>query len=121
MNNFGTIIKEAGSRRILFPHSSKIDIVLYDSKDRKIQEEVHFSKPLFADNIYSASKFYNFLNFLEESEPVSSMNIKIDEDYLIIFYNTPQAIFFKRTPARRFLKKVHGSYGLHELTKTQSP
>ena len=94
---FDKIIKEAGFEPCKFPKASLISTTVYDGKDREIHEELTYSKELFVDNINSASKFFSFLNFLE-AKPVLSMNVKIDADYVVVFYNTPQVIYFRRTP-----------------------
>lgn len=94
---FDKIIREAGFRSCQFPKCSQIEVKLYDDEDNISSEsDIHFSKKLFADNPKSATSFFNFLCFLEK-KPVMSMNVEIDEHYLIVFYKSPQAESFRRT------------------------
>ena len=91
-----TIIREAGFNPCVFPKCSQIPITVYDRKDREtMEEDLHFSKKLFADNANSATSFFNFITSLE-TNPVESINVKIDEFSVIVFYKTPQAIIFQR-------------------------
>ena len=94
---FGKIISAAGFCPCNFPRSSNTHITLYDGKNR-VLTEAKYAKELFADNIKSAVSFFNFLCFFE-SKPATSMNIKIDENFVTVFYKTEQAWAFKRTPS----------------------
>ena len=91
-----TIIKEAGLRPCKFPRSSLIQVHLYNDEDQEL-DTAHYARELFADNTKSAVEFFNFLCYLEEKTPSPSMNIKIDEHYVTVFYKTSQAYSFKRT------------------------
>ena len=92
---FGKIIEEAGFNTYQFQTAASIPITLYDRND-DVLEKVHYASELFSENTLSEVKFFNFISYLEK-KPVTSMEVKIDEDYVIVFYNTNQAIHFKRT------------------------
>ena len=89
------IIEEAGFESCKFPRCSNITVTLFDENNDKC-EDIHFNRNLFSENSKSERSFFNFLCFLE-SEPVPSMNIKIDEDYVIVFYQSPKAYSFRRS------------------------
>lgn len=93
---FANIIREAGLNLDNFEKCTEISINLYDEKD-KVNEnnDVHFVEPLFSHNSNSLQKFQDFLVDLEKS-PVSSMNIEIDENYVVVFYKKPNPKFFSR-------------------------
>ena len=92
---FDKIIKEAGFESCKFPRCSNIDVTLFDENDDKC-EDIHFTRHLFSENPKSKINFFNFLCFLE-NEPVTSMNIKMDEDFLIVFYQSPKAYPFRKS------------------------
>ena len=95
---FSTIIRESGFSPYAFPKCSSIPITVYDRKDRICtQEDLHFSKKLFADNEKSEKNFLNFINSLE-TKSVESLNVKIDEFSVIVFHKTPEVIVFQRNP-----------------------
>ena len=88
------IIKEAGLKPCVFPKCSKIQITLYDGKDRELNQCVYATQ-LFAENLKSKVNFHNFLCYLE-NENVESMNVKIDVTHVIVYYKTPNSIAFSR-------------------------
>jgi len=94
---FAKIIEEAGFNSYQFQTAASIPITLYDGNE-KVLEKVHYARELFSENTRSEVNFFNFISYLEK-KPVASMEVKIDENYVIAFYNTKQAISFKRTPS----------------------
>lgn len=93
---FTEIIREAGFDPEAFPNASNISVTLYDRKDRiDTDETIHYVEPLFAHNPKSQKKFYYSLCGLEQSD-IQTMNIKIDEFTVWLFYKTPAAKFFLR-------------------------
>ena len=96
---FGEIIKNTGINLEDYPKSSNIEIHLYDGKERISNEKtISFVKPLFEEREASLQNFKNFLAGLEQ-EDVSSMNVKVDIDSVILFYKSPRAIIFLRNPS----------------------
>ena len=96
---FAEIIRNAGINPEDFPKSSNIEIHLYDGKNRESTEEtVKYAKPLFEENDSSLKNFKSFLTGIEQ-EDVSSMNVKVDIDFVILFYKTPRSIIFPRKPS----------------------
>ena len=93
---FATILREAGFSSKEFKNCAEIPIVLYDRKDRIISDDVHFVDKLFRDNQASYEKFYAFLITLEKGPSVSSMDVKIDETSVILFYKSPNFRIFSR-------------------------
>lgn len=96
---FAVILREAGFVSKEFPKCSEIPIILYDRKDRIIEEDdIHFVETLFKENNNSFMNFYDFLKSLEKSnEPIDSINVMIDEYNVIVFYKSSKLKFFPRT------------------------
>lgn len=93
---FATILREAGICERHFPISSEIEIRLFDGDDElEMQEDVHYNEPLFVNSMDSYNKFFDLVDKLD-SDSVISMDIKIDENYVIVFFGTPQQIAFRR-------------------------
>ena len=93
---FATILREAGICERHFPISSEIEIRLFDGDDEfETQEDVHYNEPLFVNNNDSYNKFFDLADKLD-FDPVMSMDIKIDKNYVIVFYGTPEQIAFRR-------------------------
>lgn len=93
---FAEIIRESGLNPEEFPTSSNISVTLYDRKDRiSTEETIRFAEPLFRNNPVSRKNFYHFLVGLEESD-IQTMNIKIDEYAVWVFYKSPNTKFFLR-------------------------
>ena len=92
-----TVLREAGVCTRVFPGCSEIDIVLYDGKDRIVEDDVHYVESLFAKNIEVFDEFFDFIDELD-SEAILTMNVKIDEEYVILFYKTSRAKCFRRKP-----------------------
>ena len=91
-----TILKAIDETQSNFPNFSSTAIILYDTKDRKVeQEDVVFANNLFAENTDEGQRFINFLTKLEK-EPVFEMKVKITEHHVILFPYTPQARIFSR-------------------------
>lgn len=80
---FAEIIREAGLNPKDFPTASNISIVLYNGKSRVDDETIHYVESLFAHNDDSLERFKVFLRKLEK-DPISSMNIMIDEYYVVL-------------------------------------
>ena len=96
---FGEIIRNTGIDPEDFPKSSNIEIQLYDGKDRVSTEEtVKYAKPLFEERNCSLKNFKSFLAGLEQ-EDLTSMNVKVDINCVLLFYKTPRAIIFLRNPS----------------------
>jgi len=96
MMRFSEIIRNAGLDVSRFPNCANIHIRLYDGKDRVSSEEsVEYVRPLFVENPNSLKQFFNFLTGLEK-ENVTSMNVKVDVDSVVLFYQNPRAKVFPR-------------------------
>ena len=96
---FAEIIRNAGLEVARFPNCANINIRLYDGKDRvNSAESVEYTRPLFVENPNSLNKFFNFLTGLEK-ENVTSMNVKVDVDSVVVFYQNPRAkVFLRKKP-----------------------
>ena len=94
MIKFATIIQEAGLNKKDYEKCSEINVTLYDEKNEV--NESHFVEPLFSNNPDSLKKFKDFLVDLEKN-PVPSMNVTIDANYVVVFYKTPNPKIFSRT------------------------
>ena len=97
---FATVLTAAGILTEKFQRVSEIPIVLYDGKDRiDPSDTVQYNRSLFAGNNNS---FLDFLDFLKELEETSTLpetiNIKIDENSVIVFYKTTKTRRFSRKP-----------------------
>ena len=93
---FAEIIRNSVNDVSQFPNCSNINIRLYAGKDRVITEDtIAYSKPIFEENKISLKSFETFLLDLETKE-VTSMDIRIDEGSVILFYKDPHAIIFLR-------------------------
>ena len=92
---FERIIEEAGFNSYQFQTAASIPVTLYDGNE-VVLEKVHYAKELFSENTLAEINFFNFISYLEK-KPVTSMEVKIDEYSVIVFYKTKQAISFKRT------------------------
>ncbi len=95
---FAVILREAGFSQKDFKRCAEIPIILYDEKDRIIStEDICFVESIFAHNSNSFMDFYDFLKKLEnQAEQPESINVKIDEFSLGVFYKTPYIRFFSR-------------------------
>lgn len=94
---FATILREAGFSTDEFKKCAEIPIILYDRKDRTITDEnIHFIEKLFKDNPDALEKFHTFLTELENTPPTSTINIRIDESAVFVFYKTQNCRIFLR-------------------------
>ena len=100
---FAVILREAGLNPVKFPKSSEISVTLYDEDDLiDDRDDITFTKNLFVNNIASYEGFFQFVERLEKQD-IESMNIKIDQFFVVVFYKTPNAACFPReTPASCF-------------------
>ena len=96
---FAEIIRNTGLDPLKFEKSSNIPIILYDGKNRPHpQDTVKYMDPLFKENEGSLLNFKNFLSGLEK-ENIASMNVQVNLNSVILFYNTPRSIvFFRQIP-----------------------
>ena len=96
---FAEIIRNAGLDVSRFPNCANIPIRLSDGKDRVISSEsVEYVRPLFVETPNSLKQFFNFLTGLEK-ENVTSMNVKVDVDSVVLFYKNPRAkVFLRKKP-----------------------
>lgn len=98
MMKLAVILREAGVSSEDYKKCSEIPVVLYDRKDRiDSKEDIQFVEALFTHNEKSFTDFQNFLRNLE-NQPVlpESLNVRIDESHVIVFYKTPNVRFFSR-------------------------
>lgn len=95
---FAVVLREAGFSQKDFKKCAEIPITLYDRKDRiDSKEDIRFVEKLFAHNNKSFMDFYDFLKKLEsQTEQPESINVRIDEFSVIVFYKTPNIRFFSR-------------------------
>lgn len=94
---FAVILREAGYNTEEFKECAKIDVVLYDRKQRiDTAEDLHFAEKLFANSEHSYKRFYAFLQTMEK-EPVQSMNMMISENFVVLFHKSPNVKLFPRT------------------------
>ena len=94
---FATILREAGISTSNFEKSSQIPITLFDGKDRENpNEDIHFAEPLFQNNPSAFKNFQTFLALLENRSTIEKMNVKIDENAVIVFYKNPSCRIFLR-------------------------
>ena len=93
---FAQIISLTGLDPQPFPKCSEIEVSVYDGKDRiHSGEMIFFVEYLFKKNETSLARFHNYLSNLEK-ENISSMNVKIDENSVVLFYKTARAQLFLR-------------------------
>jgi len=93
---FAEIIRNAGLKIEDFPKSSNIEITLYDDENRIVPEEkVTYAKPFFDENPDSLKNFEHFITGLE-TEEITTMNVKIDEHLVVLFFRTSRIIAFRR-------------------------
>ena len=82
-----------------FPNFCKTTVNLYDSKDRiDNSNSVTYVANLFAKNEEEGKKFTDWLKFLEKN-PVSNINILINETHVIVFYKSSRSKIFSRMPS----------------------
>lgn len=86
-----TIIKEAGLKACQFPKASNISVEVFDGKNQRLSE-VHYIEEIFSKNEKSKVEFFNFLNYLE-ANMIESMKLKIDEDFVNVYYGTSSFSF----------------------------
>ena len=93
---FATIIQKAGLNKDVFPKCSQIPVIVYDRKDRVyLAINLNFVMPLFEENRNSFIEFSHFLEKLEK-DPPSTLDVKIDEASVVLFYKKPQEKVFSR-------------------------
>lgn len=94
-----SIIKAVRLNPTDFPNFCKITVNLYDSKDRiDTRDSVTYVTNLFAKNEEEGKKFTDWLKSLEKN-PVSSINILINETHVAVFYKSSQSRIFSRMPS----------------------
>lgn len=94
---FATILREAGVSTDEFKNCAEIPVILYDRKDRTITDEnIHFIERLFKNNPDAHKKFHTFLTELENTPPTSTINVRIDESAVFVFYRTQNCRIFLR-------------------------
>lgn len=97
MIHFSQIIREAGYNPEGYPKASNIVVTLYDGNDNvSDRENISFLEKLFAHNYPERRRFYQFLNRLENSSIIPSMNVMIDEKVVCLFYKTSHPKMFFR-------------------------
>lgn len=105
MLQLSAILREAGLSSSDYERCSAIPVLLFDRKDRiEICDSIHFVEPLFVKNEESFERFKNFFENLERQQTLpKSINVRIDEFHVCIFYKSPKAICFSRqTPINSF-------------------
>jgi len=95
---FAAIMENAGVSTKIFPICGEINVTLYDEDDIIHEsDDLRFIKPLFEDNPDSYEKFFDFVSELDTNPDYLSMNVQITQDYVIIFYKSPNSKIFRRT------------------------
>ena len=88
MMKFAVILKAACINPDFFPKLSQIPINLYDGKDRlDPSDNAEYAENIFLHNTDSLEDFRKFIGSLE-NQPITHMNVKIDEFRVILFYKT---------------------------------
>ena len=97
---FATIMREANVNEEIWSRCSKIKVNLYNDKGQMTEEEdVRFVNGLFDENLDSYSRFVDLVDYLDaNSDDYESIDIQITADHVIVFYKTPNAAVFRRTP-----------------------
>ena len=96
---FAGILRSAGILEGAFKKCENIDIVLFDGKKPiSSHGNIHYANELFENNPTSKLKFIGALIDLEINPPQESINVKIDEFNVILFYQTAKPKIFSRTP-----------------------
>jgi len=96
---FSTVMKAAALHTLQYPAAEDIDITLYDGKDQiETNENVRYVEPLFINNPQSFDDFLMFVCDVLDTEFILHMNVKIDEDEVVCFYKTENAVTFSRKP-----------------------
>ena len=94
---FGHLISEAGFDINNFTKLADIPVEIYDRKNRKIENELHFVKPILSDNLDSQTNFKKFLeNMGKISILPSSILVRLTEDILVIYISGSKPEFFLR-------------------------
>lgn len=98
---FDEIIRVVGVNPSIFPKVSQIDLVLYDCKDRIVNcSKLKFAEELFKNNYKEGLRFINYLISMERSsKSCSNITVLIDEHSVVLFYKTPNAKVYRRTPS----------------------
>jgi len=93
---FAVIMEACGFSVTDYPRASLIPVTLYDRKDRVVTDEnIRFVEPLFAYNSRAKREFEMFIKDLEEM-PISSFNVRIDENLVAVLYKSPNNRVFSR-------------------------
>jgi hypothetical protein len=97
---FDEVIRVVGVIPSIFPKISQIDLVLYDCKDRIVTgSKLKFAEDLFKNNFKEGLRFINYLISIEiSSKTLDEISVLIDEYSVILFYKTPNAKIFRRSP-----------------------
>lgn len=98
---FATIMREAGLITEFWPKCSKIKVNLYDDKEHLVEvDDVKFVQPLFSENNNSRDEFVELIDYLDANfDTYESIDIQISANHVIVFYNSPHATIFRRTPS----------------------
>ena len=75
-----------------YPNVCRMNLCLYDGKDRQdLGEDAVYVEDLFANNANERIQFIKALDGLEKETP-SSLNVKITEAHVILFYKDEHSI-----------------------------
>lgn len=98
MLQLSSILREAGLSSNDYERCSTIPVILYDRKDRIDScDDIQFIEPLFKRNEKSFERFKNFFENLEKQQLLpKSINVKIDEFHVCVFYKSPKVVCFSR-------------------------
>jgi len=99
---FGYLIKQAGfnpERLQRFQKIAEIPLTIYDSKNRIVEDELNFVRPILDCNWSSKLNFQNLIESMsiDDSEIPKSITARLTEDILALYFegqNSPK--FFWR-------------------------
>lgn len=92
---FAKIIQAAEIENKNYPRLSEFEVEVFDRKNRKI-EDVNFDKPIFSENVESFYRFKHFLNENESNSKLTSIQVKYDASFLILYKNCISPVVLMR-------------------------
>jgi hypothetical protein len=96
---FGYLIKQAGFNPERFQKIAEIPLTIYDCKNRIVEDELNFVKPILDCNWSSKLNFENLIESMsiDESKIPKKISARLTEDILALYFegqNSPK--FFWR-------------------------
>lgn len=86
---FGYLIKQNGINPKRFQKIAEIPLTLYDCKDRIVEDELDFKKPILDCNWSSQLNFENLLETMmnDDYEVPQRISAKLTEDFLALYFS----------------------------------